>query len=92
VPKSHLIANFLGSVYEFGGKTLGKRKMIGTQLERGFVFLHNTKSPQNGGAQKLYRSRVLEGLDKFFKSNLCCYNNTLKIKKYMNDKHSFIIL
>jgi len=41
------------------------------------IFLHNTKSPQNGGFKKLYLERILEGLDKFFKSNLCCYTTLL---------------
>jgi hypothetical protein len=35
--------------------------------------------------------RVLGGLGKFFKPNLCCYN-TFKVKKYINHRYLFIIL
>ena len=47
-----------------------------------FIFLHNTRSPYNEETKKLYWMRILEGLDNFFKFNLCCYN-TLKIKNIL---------
>jgi len=47
-----------------------------------FIFLRNTKSPQNGGTQKLYCMKILDGLDNFFKSNPW-YDNTHKIKNVL---------
>jgi hypothetical protein len=51
------------------------------QLEWGFIFLHNTKSPKYGEL-KSYRRRIFYGLGKFFKSFQCC-DNTLRIKKIL---------
>jgi hypothetical protein len=48
-------------------------------LNVGFIFLHNTKSHYYGETKKMYWRRILEGLDRFFKSFQCFYN-TLKIK------------
>jgi len=59
---------------------------IDPNLDGEFIFIHKTKPPKMGELQNCIGGgswRVLEGLDKFFKSNLCCYN-ALKTKIYQS--------
>jgi hypothetical protein len=76
------------SVWEFSTgeeKFLAKRKeeskieeRIVPNLMGGFIFLHNTKSPNSGEIKKCIGMRILVGLE-YLQVLYICYN-TLKIK------------
>lgn len=60
-------------------KIARKKKLWGEDFSSKYkiLFIWRTKKMQN--LPKMYRKRVLEGLNELFKS-LQCYNNTFKIK------------